>query len=95
MICQQLAYKAVWAGWQLVAVDPSNTSKTCSECGAIRRGPWRQYEVFECERCGLELDRDGNAASNMLAKAFGRTGRGAFRPEQDRTLGGVPLGNTA
>ena len=95
MICQQLAYKAVWAGRQLVAVDPSNTSKTCSECGVLRRGPWRQYEVFECERCGLELDRDRNAALNILAKAFGRTGRGALRPEQARTLGGVLLGNTA
>ena len=42
------------------------------------KDPWRRYEIFACEQCGLELDRDTNAARNILAKAFGRTGRGLF-----------------
>ena len=42
IIRQQLAYKAEWAGRELVEIDPRNTSRACSACGVVehrsRRG---------------------------------------------------------
>ena len=63
-------------------VDPKNTSQTCSCCGkkslkklslAIRS--------FDCESCGTSLDRDHNAARNILYKAAA-----AFRGERWVTI---------
>ena len=56
---------------------------------------WAGLDVTVGRGVLVQVDRDTNAALNILAKAFGRTGRGALRPERDRTLGGVLLGNTA
>ncbi len=43
---QQLTYKAEWAGREYVEVNPRNTSKTCSGCGSVRKGKWKDYRVF-------------------------------------------------
>ncbi len=62
---RQLEYKAQLYGCQLVVVDrfyPS--SQLCSRCGHRQKMPLHQ-RVFRCERCGLELDRDLNAALNL------------------------------
>jgi putative transposase len=60
-----LVYKAAEAGRQVVKVNPKNTSKMCSSCGLLvpkKRGD----RVHLCPRCKLELDRDHNAALNVL-----------------------------
>lgn len=62
---QLLAYKAAWAGRQFVAVNPAYTSQTCSSCGHRQKMPLSE-RVFKCPCCGLELDRDHNAAVNIL-----------------------------
>ena len=67
MILTQLTYKAAWAGRELVRVDPAYTSRTCSGCGA--RDAQRRYGKYDCPRCGLVLDRDVNAARNILDRA--------------------------
>jgi transposase, IS605 OrfB family, central region len=62
----QLEYKARLYGCQLVVVDrfyPS--SQLCSRCGHRQKMLLHQ-RVFRCERCGLELDRDLNAALNLV-----------------------------
>jgi putative transposase len=69
---QQLAYKAEWAGRQLVEVNPAYTSRTCAACGAVNGKP-HTYRLFECSGCGHVDDRDVNAARNILA-------RGDFAP---------------
>jgi putative transposase len=62
---RMLEYKAEEAGTQVVAVNPSNTSQICSGCGQIvRKG--LQDRTHHCS-CGLSLDRDVNAACNILA----------------------------
>ena len=67
-ITQQLIYKAASAGRQLVFVDPRNTSQRCSSCGAmVRKGLGERRHVCGC---GLDIDRDHNAALNILAKAL-------------------------
>jgi len=63
-----LAYKCPWNGGQLVKADlffPS--SKTCSGCGTAKAKLSLAERVFDCEACGLRLDRDLNAARNLAA----------------------------
>ena len=63
-----LAYKAERAGVRLVEVDPRNTSQDCSSCGA--RVPKKLDErQHRCPHCGLSIDRDLNAARNILNRA--------------------------
>lgn len=65
---QQLAYKAESAGRKVVFVNPAYTSKTCSNCGAIFEDFDLSTRWVECD-CGLSLDRDHNAAINILKRA--------------------------
>lgn len=69
----QLAFKAAWAGKTVVAVPPAYTSKACSGCGSIFENLTLADRWVRCE-CGLSLDRDENAARNLL-----RLGRNLWR----------------
>jgi len=59
------AYKAEEAGRTVVFVNPRNTSKRCSRCGQIVEKTLAD-RVHSCS-CGLVLDRDENAAINILS----------------------------
>lgn len=59
-----IQYKAVEAGRSVILVNPKNTTKTCSQCGKIVDKPLN--ERFHRCSCGLVLDRDLNAAINIL-----------------------------
>ena len=64
----QLEYKCFWYGKQLVIIDrfyPS--SKTCSNCGWKNSSLKLSDRVFECKQCGIQIDRDLNAALNIQA----------------------------
>ena len=65
---QLCAYKAAWAGRTLVQVDPTYTSQICSGCGAVVKKNLSE-RWHSCE-CGCELDRDTNAAINILYAAY-------------------------
>ena len=63
---RQLGYKCSAYGIQLVVADrfyPS--SKACSCCGFIKSDLKLNDRVYRCNSCGLELDRDLNAAENL------------------------------
>lgn len=63
-----LTEKATRCGRELVVIDRwLPTSKTCSGCGASKDSMPLSVRVFECVACGLVLDRDVNAARNILA----------------------------
>ncbi|GIK66331.1 MAG: transposase [Chloroflexota bacterium] len=64
-----LTNKAVEAGRQVLFVNPAYTSKTCSNCGALFEDLTLADRWVEC-RCGLSLDRDHNAARNILKQAL-------------------------
>ncbi|MEV1143696.1 RNA-guided endonuclease TnpB family protein [Micromonospora sp. NPDC049799] len=67
---RQLAYKTQWNGGRLLVADrwyPS--SKTCSECGAVKAKLALSERKYDCQACGLVLDRDLNAARNLAALA--------------------------
>ena len=65
---QMLSYKAESAGMKVIKVDARNTSKECSNCGNIMDMPLSIRE-YNCNRCGLQLDRDINASINILKRA--------------------------
>ena len=61
---QILKYKAEDAGHQVVEVDPKWTSQLCSNCGELVKKSL-SVRVHRCQ-CGLVIDRDVNAALNIL-----------------------------
>lgn len=61
---QFLSYKAEEAGRDLIRVNPRNTTKMCSKCGVLVPKPLSQRKHI-CN-CGCSLDRDHNAAINIL-----------------------------
>jgi putative transposase len=65
---QLCSYKAAWAGRTLVQVDPRYTSQLCSGCGMVVKKDLSE-RWHSCE-CGCELDRDTNAAINILYAAY-------------------------
>jgi len=69
MFRQLLESKAVNAGAQVVAVNPAYTSQMCSACGAIVPKNL-SVRVHECPQYQLVLDRDQNAALNILKSAW-------------------------
>ena len=67
---RQLEYKCQWYGVRLIIADrfyPS--SKTCSQCGRIKRDLRLSDRTYRCG-CGLHIDRDLNAAINL--REYGR-----------------------
>ncbi len=60
-----LAFKAVYAGKRVIAVNPAYTSQTCSGCGVVvKKGLSVRWHA--CPACGTSLHRDHNAALNIL-----------------------------
>jgi len=86
-----LTYKANWNDKEVIKVDrffPS--SKTCNSCGWINNSLTLNERTWTC-KCGLEVDRDLNAAKNILNEGLRKNisvgttdyGRGAqIRPEK-------------
>jgi len=97
-IRRQLTYKTRWNGGRVEVADrwfPS--SKTCSGCRAVKTKLPLRTRTYVCERCGLVLDRDENAALNLAAlvkrQVAGsgpetRNGRGADRESGPGPAGG-------
>jgi putative transposase len=67
---RQLTYKTAWYGSRLILADrfyPS--SKTCSACGWVKAKLTLAERTFTCEACGLQINRDLNAARNLATLA--------------------------
>jgi putative transposase len=70
---QLTAYKAERrGGGRVIFVNPAGTSQKCSGCGEIVQKPLSE-RVHICKRCGLIIDRDVNAARNILASGLEQT----------------------
>jgi len=71
-LTDHLTRKAACAGRWVRVVDPSFTSKTCSGCGErFTQEITLSVRWVTCQACGLSLDRDHNAAINILKRAQG------------------------
>jgi putative transposase len=67
---RQLTYKSRWSGGRiLVAPLFFPSTKLCSSCGWLAPEVPLNQRVFRCDRCGLEIDRDLNAATNLAGLA--------------------------
>ena len=75
MLIQLLTYKAEKSGGRLIKVDARNTSQDCSGCGT-RVPKALSVRVHKCDTCGLVLDRDVNAARNILARGLAKASEG-------------------
>ncbi|CAD6492031.1 MAG: putative transposase [Candidatus Argoarchaeum ethanivorans] len=75
-----LSYKAESAGKILIKVNPKNTSKECSICGSMQDMPLSE-RIYNCSECGIVIDRDVNAAINILRRGIIRQGLPFTLPE--------------
>ncbi|AFU59454.1 putative transposase [Candidatus Nitrososphaera gargensis Ga9.2] len=54
-------------GGQVIVVNPNGTSQKCSRCGVVaEKKLGLDVRMFECYSCGMVIDRDLNAAKNIL-----------------------------
>ena len=86
---RQLDYKTARTGAALRVIDrwyPS--SKTCSTCGRVKAKLSLSERVFHCDACGLVIDRDLNAAVNILVAGSAPETINAYRGTVRR--GGQP-----
>ena len=70
-LTRQLEYKADWNDRKLVKIDrwfPS--SKTCSVCNFINQNLTLKDREWTCPSCETTLNRDLNAAKNILKQGF-------------------------
>lgn len=78
---QFIRYKAASHGFDVIGVDPRNTSRGCSRCGYVSKSN-RHRHSFECGACGYRVHADLNAALNIRLRGIvGRqllTGDGAM-----------------
>ena len=88
-LIRQLAYKCEWYGRELIKIDrwfPS--SKRCGSCGHIVDKLPLNIREWECPKCGMNHDRDINAAHNILAAGLAVSVCGAnIRPDRESSEG--------
>ena len=71
---RQLEYKCQWYGSQLVIVSRTfPSSKRCSRCGHKKKKLSLSEREYHCEECGLRIDRDLNAALNLVTVSLPET----------------------
>ena len=70
---EKLNAVAVKRGVHLIKVNPHNTSQNCSNCGH-KVAKTLSVRTHYCPKCGIVLDRDENAAINILNKALNEVG---------------------
>ena len=87
----QLVYKAEDAGKLVIKVDPRGTTQDCSRCAATIPKGLRTRE-HNCPHCGLQIDRDLNAAINVLNRGLGINGK--HSPVTDLMVPTEPDGST-
>jgi putative transposase len=89
-LARQLTYKTSWYGGEVLKVDrffPS--SKLCSSCGVIKETLELSDRIYKCE-CGLEIDRDLNAAINLEHYGLSTLGQRGIKACGESVSLGVP-----
>lgn len=89
---RQLTYKTLWYGSRLAVLDrwfPS--SKTCSACGWRNPSLTLAERLFNCDSCGMTMDRDLNAAKNIARHAIPIDDHVARDEQETENARGVPV----
>ena len=97
---RQLEYKLDWAGGELIAVSPRNTSRTCpaSGCGHVAAENRPSQARFRCVACGYEGHADHVGALNVERAGHARLAcevSGEVMPPAAGTRRGDRLGQPA
>ena len=66
---RMMEYKANWDEYNVIYVNPKNTSKTCSRCGYVVKTLIEA--VFKYPSCGQVTDRQENASVNIYKRGLG------------------------
>lgn len=66
---QKLLFKAKTRGRNVILCKEHYTTKTCGKCGVLNQKIGSK-KIFQCEHCGLVMDRDIHAARNILIRAL-------------------------
>lgn len=90
-IQRQIEYKAKWEGIPVEYVDARGTSKYCSICGSTLY-PNGQRKLW-CPECKIPMDRDVNAARNILARGlrFGPDALPSERMKQSKDVNSMAV----
>jgi putative transposase len=72
-----ISYKAEEAGRIIVKIDPKYTSQMCSRCGILVKKDLG-IRIHKCD-CGLVIDRDINAAINILRLGLQSLGKQSLK----------------
>ena len=91
-----LEYFGTKHGRITIAVAPNYTSQKCSNCGVIVKKSLSK-RTHIC-KCGCQLDRDHNAALNILNKALSTSGHGGtwiIDPNASGDLSSTEFGRTS
>ncbi|MER5220008.1 IS607 family element RNA-guided endonuclease TnpB [Streptomyces flaveus] len=92
-IRRQLTYKGRHNATRTIVANrwyPS--SKTCSNCGAVKAKLPLHVRVFDCDACPLVMDRDENAAHNLAALAAASTTGTGVAGDLDAAKASKPRG---
>jgi len=81
-------YKTERAGAHVIRIDPGNTSQRCSDCGELVPKSLA-VRTHSCPHCGAVIDRDGNAAENILNAVGNDRGAGNVANRGERRLGNI------
>jgi putative transposase len=85
---RMLEYKCSWYGSELVVADRFfASSKRCSGCGSTVASMPLRLRTYACGACGLSVDRDVNAARNLVWWAEAHAVAGSA-PETKNACGG-------
>ncbi|MEY3183159.1 MAG: hypothetical protein RLZ35_1144 [Pseudomonadota bacterium] len=79
---RQLQYKSAWVGKNIIKIDRwAPSSKQCSGCGHRKKTLLLSERLYNCEHCGLSIDRDLNAAINIKRFALAQNRAGMAQIE--------------
>ena len=67
-LVEMLEYKAKLVGMTVVRVNEAYTSQKCSRCGHTDKKNRKSRGSLYCQRCGIHLNADSNAACNILQR---------------------------
>lgn len=83
---RQLEYKCKWSFKYYLKIGRFEpTSKTCSNCGCVQEMPLNK-RVFDCQDCGISIDRDLNASLNIRNIGLNTLGHSGIHACEDSSL---------
>ncbi|MGH1977128.1 RNA-guided endonuclease InsQ/TnpB family protein [Rothia sp. L_38] len=92
MLVSMLEYKLATAGGRLIKIDRfAPTTQTCSVCGAPGGKKALNIRAWQCQECETWLDRDYNAAVNIMLAAGLAESLNACGEDVRRQLAGAVL----